>query len=522
MKLYFIFFLILIKNICLIKSFEEISIEVSIKEEEENGTMIIDLRSYIKSLSLLNNSNGYIIKFVRPCSNIYIDEKDLFKIRSLKFDREEICPYEKNCYLNCNLFVQKEDIKLIKIKINVEDINDHKPKFRKKFYSYEFDENLPIGFHFQLEQAEDKDLSEKNSIKYYYLNQFNLTNFPFKLHYDKENHLLELILIKNLEKNKNEKFLFELIVNDGENEEDKCLIEINILENKQNNYLPPKFDHNLYKFFIFNLNETCIGKVHAKSDTNKNNNDNNDNKIYYRLIPSIENSNLFQINEITGEIFLNEKEKINFFDKFYEMFVEAFYLNYLSSLTTVQIYFNLTSQYNNNDINQNDQENFIQILIPKIFHKYENKIYLEENLTAPLTILQLFISSSSFSLDMITSIDKNYFYLKQLDQQLFELILLKSFDYEFIQNVYLDFILNKQNSTKKSIEIIIKNINDCQPFFNQTNFLFHIQENNQIPFLLYTFQAYDRDDLNQIVYQIQSSGWISFSFYSYFYKNIFD
>ncbi|CAF3377399.1 unnamed protein product [Rotaria sp. Silwood1] len=135
-----------------------------------------------------------------------------------------------------------------------------------------------------------------------------------------------------------------------------------------------------------------------------------------------------------------------------------------------------------------------------------------KNISVPITILQLFISSSSssssfYSLDMITSIniDKNYFYLKKLDQQLFELILLKTFDYEFIQNIYLDFILNKQNLTKKSIEIIIENINDCQPFFNQTNYFFHIQENNQIPFLIYTFQAFDYDYLNQFIYQIQTS-----------------
>ncbi|CAF1030763.1 unnamed protein product [Rotaria sordida] len=514
MKKYLLLILIIIINIKIIKSFEEISIEVSIKEEEENGTIIIDLRSYIKSELLLNNSNDYIIKFVRPCFNFYIDKENLFQIRSYKIDREKICPYEKKCYLNCDLFIEKEEIKLIKLKINIEDINDHKPKFKKKFYSYEFDENLSIGYRLQLEQAEDKDISEKNSIKNYYLNLFNLTYFPFKLDYNEKNHLLELILIKNLEKNKNDKFLFELIVNDGENEEDKCLIEINILENQQYNNLPPKFDLNLYQFYIFNLNEKFIGKVHA---INLHNNNNNNNKqIYYRIIPSIDNSNLFQINETSGEIFLNEIEKINLFDKFYEIFIEAFYLNYLSSLTKVQIYFNLTSQFKNND--NDNQEYFIQILIPKLFQKIDNQIFIKENISIPITILQLFISSSSsssssslssslssYSLDMITSIDKNFFYLKKLDQQLFELILLKTFDYEIIQNIYLDFILNKQNLTKKSIEIIIENINDCQPFFNQTNFFFHIQENNQIPFLIYTFQAYDQDNLNQIIYQIQTS-----------------
>ncbi len=57
----------------------------------------------------------------------------------------------------------------------------------------------------------------------------------------------------------------------------------------------------------------------------------------------------------------------------------------------------------------------MQILIPKLFqnNSNENQIYLKENSSIPLTILQIFISSSSsFSLEMKNSIEKNYFYLK--------------------------------------------------------------------------------------------------------------
>ena len=85
--------------------------------------------------------------------------------------------------------------------------------------------------------------------------------------------------------------------------------------------------------------------------------------FYYLFI------NLFQINETSGEIFL--KENRNFFDQFYEIFIEAFYLNYLSSLTTVQIYFNLT-----NSNFQNQQNFFIEILIPKLFQRqYNYKVF---------------------------------------------------------------------------------------------------------------------------------------------------
>jgi hypothetical protein len=104
---------------------------------------------------------------------------------------------------------------------------------------------------------------------------------------------------------------------------------------------------------------------------------------------------------------------------------------------------------------------------------------------------------------MKSSIDKNYFYLKQLDEQSFELFLLKPFDYELIQQIKLNFnLLN--SSIEKSIEIHIENMNDCQPYFNRSIYHLQIEENNPSPFLLYTFQAFDQDDLNQISYEIQN------------------
>ena len=48
-----ILLLILILNPYLIKCFEEILIETSIDEEQENGTLVVDLRKEISSLSLL-------------------------------------------------------------------------------------------------------------------------------------------------------------------------------------------------------------------------------------------------------------------------------------------------------------------------------------------------------------------------------------------------------------------------------------------------------------------------------------
>ena len=389
--------------------------------------------------------------------------------------------------------------------------------FPKEYYSYNIlYENLieTNSFHLELEQAKDKDLSYQNSILNYYLNisqfQENETKkFPFELNYNKENHLLELILIDKINVNEIErKYLIELIVIDGQNEKDCCLIEINIEENQ---FFSPIFTQKVYKFNINNSNEifSSLGQVKAKNHLNKIKKE----KINYRLISSL-NSNLFKINETSGDIYFNNQFSLSSLNNFYDLLVESYYLNSISSLTNVFIYFNFDFNLNYLKEKEKENENLIQILIPKLFQNYQNsnEISLKENSSIPLTILQVFISSSSSSsslskLEMNSSINiKNYFNLKQLDEESYELILIKSIDYEFIQNISLDFIFNLN---QKSIQIFIQNINDCLPIFNQSNFFFQINENNQIPFLLHTFQAFDQDQLDHLTYQLEITGYRS-------------
>ncbi|UJR10748.1 hypothetical protein I4U23_014936 [Adineta vaga] len=489
----------------LVQSFQELSLQLSIKEEQPNGTLIVDLTSHFPSFNN-TTSQGYLVKFVRPCPNIYLDHHNPFLLRALMIDREKLCPYERVCSFQCQLFLQKDHINFIQLKFSIEDINDHQAKFRKPMYSYELDQNLPLNYHLQLEQAEDQDyLSHHN----YSLNSSSPFPFPFpfRLNFDENNHLLELILVDKLPLSPR-KYAFELIVsskdeNGDEKEDDRCVIELEILSNEEKNSFPPEFQSKFYQFIVSNPNQTFIGQVHVVEK----------DQVFYRLISSNEqNLDLFQVNERTGEIFLKQKPSESNLNENYELFIEAFYPNYLSSLTTVQIFVNLT---HSSSVSQQDY--FIEILIPKLFQKNAsnlNAIYLQENTSVPLTLLQLFISTSSLSLLDISmtswiSMDfREYFSLKQLDgddQQSLELILVKPFDYEIIQQFHLDFLLNPFNFTRKSFDVFIENINDCQPHFDQEQFHFQIQENNPFPLLLHTFHALDPDQLNNdLIYEMQT------------------
>jgi len=482
-----ILLLIFLNFLIQIKCFEEINLEVGFKEEQENGSLVIDLS---ESIDLLKQSKtNFEIKILNSCSNIYLNQ---FKVLSNKIDREEICSNNENCFLNCKILIQKgNEMKLIRLKINIEDINDHSPKFNKKNYFY-----LIENQHFQriqLEQAQDKDLTFANSISNYFLNfssQIEKETFPFELNFDENQHVLQLILIRPIQQ---QNFHFQLFAQDRQNRTDFCFIQIQIQTNLHLSS-PPKFKSNLYQFFITNLDEKqqqFIGQVQLEHQNNSN------EQFYFRLIPF---QQFFQINQTNGQIYLTNSNQI-LQQNFYQFSVEVFYSNFISSLTTVQIFIN------NSNSNQNQNQQFIQILIPKRFQKSSNQISIQENSSVPLTILQIFLSSSSSSssnLQLKSTISTDVFFqLKQFDEQSFELILQQPFDFEQIQEK--NFFLNLTNdSIKKSIEIFIENINDNPPQFNQTYFHFEIKENNQFPLLLSTFDSFDRDlNLTSISYRIQ-------------------
>ena len=124
------------------KCFEDISINLTIAEEQENGTELINLEEYFQ---LLRNESidGYQREFLHSCEYFYFSiddnhhhhhqrEKKYWQILMKKLDREKLCPYDEKCELICKLYLKKEEIKLITLKISLNDIDDHQGRFLKK------------------------------------------------------------------------------------------------------------------------------------------------------------------------------------------------------------------------------------------------------------------------------------------------------------------------------------------------------------------------------------------------------
>lgn len=516
---------LLVLFICLIpssRSFEEISINFTIEEEQPDGTLLIDLDEYFRNQTD-QTIRGYQREFLSSCPHLYFSSNDkeqpidYWKILIKHLDREQLCPYDEQCDLICQLYLKKDEMKLLKLHLYVKDINDHRGKFRKKAYSYQLDEDLSPGYRFQLEQVEDEDYDCKNK-SYYLKHSYNAEEFPFALSFNATQHLLELILVKPVDGDRQSFYQFQLIAQDQNQDEDQCELQIEILSNDIDSNPIPLFQQSVYDFFIENLQQKFIGRVHLDESVKGRNS--NSNPIFFRLLSSNhqdEYLKLFQINSTTGEIYLKDfhsfaNEHVLLDQPTYEVLVEAFNSNYLSSLTKVKIHFNLSEIKNSSSFAENEE--VFEIFIPKLFQKssvYSSESYsmsIEENSRVPLTLCQIFFTSSTETIEkkkknrrfhLNSSFDLDSFHLKQIDEQVYELILLKPFDYEKITEVSIDFILSEENDRiklKKSLEIFIENLNDCPPSFSQTDFYFRIEENNFYPMKFFTFSAEDPDQIN--------------------------
>ena len=309
------------------------------------------------------------------------------------------------------------------------------------------------------------------------------------------------------------RYSFDLIVADADDaearEEDRCSIAIDVVSNEDERSSPPEFQSKLYQFTVSTAEQTHVGRVHVVHSDAQD--------VYYRLISSDEHSlDLFQVDERTGDIVVKDKLCPSTGNELYEIFVEAFYPNYLSALTTVHVTCNFTQSSSSSSASQ---EHFIEVLIPKLLQKnssHPSQLVLQENCSVPLPLLQLFVSSSSPSLLNATLTSSppvvfgEYFALRQLDddQQSLELVLVKPFDYEHIRRLQLDFVLMGFDGTRRSLDVLIENANDCAPVLDQRHFRFQLPENQpHHPLLLHTFVAVDGDGhLDNITYHMQPDG----------------
>ncbi|CAF1058315.1 unnamed protein product, partial [Didymodactylos carnosus] len=487
----------------------KLSFDITIPEEQPKDSLLYDLSHEF------NQRNKTLIdfKFLRPCPYFYLKTTTGQLLFSEKYDREYLCGIKRvctcsKCQLKCDILARsKGDTTIIQLNVELQDLNDHMPQFQKNYYLIQIPESVPVGYRIQLEQAQDLDTgfhsilnytlqilnkqefeqSFKNSLISRQKRWSSSSSFPFELDFDRIHHLLTLVVREELDYESNMKSYFGILrAEDGDHQYDETILKIQVLDV---NDTPPRFTQLTYRFQILeNSNiSTIVGFVYATDlDTN--------DKITYSISPTDDEETraTFTMNKLTGEIRL--KSSIDYERRsYYRLTIEAHDLNSLSSYAYVDI----------DIINVDDNSPIIQISIPKLLRSSKStELQVIENSPVPLSLLQLYCydpdgtsTSNSFTLIMSSSPKTDdYFKLKKIDDQSYDLKLERPFDREELGNtIKLEFIVNNDTRTMTSVTIIILDENDSEPRFEQNNYEITVTENNLYPKHVYTFKANDPD-----------------------------
>eukprot|EP00106_Octopus_bimaculoides_P013935 XP_014781377.1 PREDICTED: protocadherin alpha-3-like [Octopus bimaculoides] len=327
-----------------------IDLTYHVEEERSPGTYVADIAADSKLLDNVKPSDQHLItfsQFKRKVAQIFNITKTGKLYTAQTLDAEDLCTFNKECSRTMKVVVNKGTSvsKILKIKIVIEDINDHHPEFPKKQISLKFSETDGKGTKRSLPNAMDKDVGFENSLIQYKLKSKN--GEPFSLSVSKRADgisSLKIVLKESLDREIKDTYLLQVIAKDGGSPAKQGVLNINISIADDNDN-PPVFSKPLYNISIqstHHKSKPIIVLSVTDADAGEN------GKITFHFSPKTSDlaKSYFLLNETSGSILLREYSNLGK-KKTYELFIEARDGGNppLSSIATVLV--NVINQHNN-------------------------------------------------------------------------------------------------------------------------------------------------------------------------------
>ncbi|XP_041078525.1 protocadherin gamma-A11-like isoform X14 [Polyodon spathula] len=218
----------------------------SIAEEREQGSFIgniaLDLRLDVKQLT---DRNARVVSEGKgQYCQLNVNTGILFVVE--RIDREELCGQISACTLEFQIILDNP-IKFYSVALEVQDINDNPPSFQETEITFEIPESTLPGARFPLESAHDPDVGS-NSIHSYKLskNDHFLLDIGTRAH---GTNYGDLVLKKALDREQQARFSLILTAIDGGTPQRSGTININIIAMDANDNAPV-FSQTVYKAYL--------------------------------------------------------------------------------------------------------------------------------------------------------------------------------------------------------------------------------------------------------------------------------
>ncbi|OXB52458.1 hypothetical protein ASZ78_002144, partial [Callipepla squamata] len=211
-------------------------------------------------------------------------------------DREHICPHSESCTLSFQLLLENP-VQLIRGEVDVRDVNDNSPEFRKREVNLKILESASPGTRFPLEKAWDRDV-HINGVQNYSLSpnsHFSLDQGTGK---DRSKYV-ELVLQRQLDREEQQELRLVLTATDGGSPPRSGTAEVRVVVLDANDNMPV-FLREVYEVRVAENSPPgqLLVRVSAADPD-----DGSYGKVQYEFTQTSAGSvQLFYLNHETGEI----------------------------------------------------------------------------------------------------------------------------------------------------------------------------------------------------------------------------
>ncbi|KAM4555052.1 uncharacterized protein PAE49_014235 [Odontesthes bonariensis] len=392
-----------------------------------------------------------------------------------RIDREQLCGEETPCSFSFEVILENP-MELHRVTVEITDINDNSPTFRKEEIKFEISESVAPGSRFLLATAEDADVGS-NGLQKYILTTNEV--FGLKQHSNQDGRkYAEMILQKPLDRESEPRILLKLIAVDGGSppRSGTVNIDITVLDANDNS---PIFNQTFYRAAVLEnaLKGTYITTVNA-SDADIGSN----GLVTYRFSNMKEQlTEMFNLDGVTGMITLIgqvDYEK----DKKYAIMVEAVDQGGLTDSSKVQIEI----------LDVNDNAPIINVM------SFSSPVPEDSPPGTTVAIINVIDADSDQNGKITCTTDRILpFKIKSTLTNYYALITDSSFDREVVPEYNITVRATDSGSPPISstavLRLKISDVNDNAPLFDKMSYVGHVEENNPPGMSLFSVTAQDSD-----------------------------
>ncbi|XP_030594770.1 protocadherin gamma-A11-like isoform X36 [Archocentrus centrarchus] len=447
----------------------------SIPEEMSKGSVVgniaKDLGIEVKRLKsgkarIYIEDNGGYVELNKDRGVLLIKER---------IDRETLCGQTTPCALHLQITLE-DPIEFYTVTIEINDINDNAPSFKKDEMKFRISESAVIGAKFVLERAMDPDVGV-NGLQSYSLKPTDSFNLKLQNQQDGSKKV-EMVLQKHLDREAQEHFSLILTAADGGEPQlsGTMRVEISVLDVNDN---APVFTQEVYKVTIMEnaVKGTVLCTVTA-TDADEGSN----GKVMYSITNTLDDVPvMFHIAEESGELSITgnldyEKAQV------YEIHLQASDDGGLTDSAKILVEITDT----------NDNHPSLNIM------SKTNSISENSRPETVITIFNVQDPDSGENGKVACNIEERVpFLIKSTSKKFFSLVTDSDLDRERASEYNITVTCSDEGvpslSSSVTLTLQISDVNDNAPVFERTSYEAYIVENNTPGLSVFTVKATDTD-----------------------------